>query len=129
MGILDWIFGRQASRNQRKDQALEVPLLCSGCMDTCTGDNAHVIPWWNELAEDYFTTFRCEKCWLTGLEETEQHVAEFGEQSREEMSDFLARHSLDDIAETVRNAPWADAKSKIEAFLKQLREKEIVLSP
>lgn len=45
-------------------------VFCSGCFQVVSESSVHVIPYYNETAGGYVTTFRCERCWLPALEET-----------------------------------------------------------
>ena len=49
-------------------------LLCSGCRRPCSGDDAHVIPWWNIDRQDFLTTYRCGECWKSALDEARAKI-------------------------------------------------------
>ena len=88
-----------------------------------------MIPWWNPDAEDFFTTFRCGKCWLSSLDETATKVANLNDDSRQKFCDFLCRHHAPDVADELLVMSLADASASILLLLEDIRNQEIVLSP
>ncbi len=54
----------------------ERQFLCSGCLAVTPESAIHVLPFFNETAGDYVTTYRCGACWLAALKETETHIAQ-----------------------------------------------------
>lgn len=45
-------------------------VMCSGCAAVLLGAEVRVLPWFNETAQDYLTTYRCKTCWPGSLQET-----------------------------------------------------------
>ena len=90
-------------------------LLCSGCREPCPSDEAHVIPHWNEVREDFLTTYRCGKCWKPALGETRIKIESLDTEACEKFCKFLERHRFTDV-EIVRRASLADASKMIGAW-------------
>ena len=124
MGILDWQFGKK-QRTPTGDRQL----VCSACFDVCSGDNAHVIPWWNPDVEDFITTYRCGRCWLSSLDETATKIVELDDDSRKKFCDFLRRHYAPDLADELLAMSLVDASATVESLLDKIRSQQIVLSP
>jgi hypothetical protein len=104
-------------------------LLCSACFQTSSGKDAHVIPWWNVTMSDFFTTFRCSKCWLESLDETDAKVKRMTSDIRYRFCEFLRRHKFNALAAEIEAAPLPKSSAKILAFLKQIRNGEVFLKP
>ena len=119
-------FAKKPSGNGHSDDE-EISLLCSSCFKLCTGDNAHVIPWWNDILENFVTTYRCGNCWLTSLDETKVRINVLDEDSRDKFCAFMERHKHAGRAKSIRLASLAEASRMINEFLKDLKSKRVVL--
>ena len=53
----------------------ERQVLCSACLQVFPESAIHVIPWFNDSAGGYVTTYRCEGCWLPSLAETRARLS------------------------------------------------------
>ena len=104
-------------------------LLCSACYKTCPGKESHVIPWWNVTMSDFFTTFRCNKCWSDSMDETEAKVKRMTSDIRHRFCEFMRRHKFTALAKEIEAASLPEASKKILAFLAQIRKGEVVLKP
>jgi len=122
MGIFTRLFGASVPEQAR-------PVVCSGCYEIASGDNAHVIPWWNTSGEDFFTTYRCGKCWLTSLDETEAKVRSLDESARGKFCEFLERHHDSDLRERVQKAALGDARVILGDYLQRIRSGKVRLNP
>jgi hypothetical protein len=106
-------------------------VLCSRCYATSSGADAHVIPWWNEEANDLFTTYRCGACWLVSLDETRALVAgaRFDDDVHAKFVDFFRRHDREGLAAELEALPRAEAARALVRVMDQLRDRSLVLSP
>ena len=52
------------------ENAEERQVACSACLKIFSEHLVHVIPYYNNDAEGYVTTYRCGECWLPALAET-----------------------------------------------------------
>jgi hypothetical protein len=134
MSWFDRIFSRRAqpapAAPPRENPAEAGPaMFCSGCFTICSGPSAHVIPWWNDTAEDFLTTFRCERCWLKSLDETFGKITDWDDGVREKFCQFLDRHRLADTAREIRAASLPEGSRLAGGFLALLRGGEYRLSP
>lgn len=50
--------------------------MCSGCGAVVAESDIHVIPHFNETANQYVTTFRCENCWHAALTATRKRLGD-----------------------------------------------------
>jgi hypothetical protein len=103
-------------------------LMCSGCMKPCTGADAHVIPRWNTVREDFLTTYRCGECWPTALEETRTKMKALDAEVREKFCQFLERHHFTDV-HIVRQASLVEAAEMMGMFLDAIESEKVRLSP
>jgi hypothetical protein len=123
VGLLERLFGRPARHLPPAQSTHAGPtLLCSACLTPCCGAAAHVIPWWNTTAGDFFTAYRCDGCWLASLSETGDRVQVWDENVRSKFCAFLDRHLLRDIAQQVRDTSLPEASRLALVFLDILRE-------
>jgi hypothetical protein len=53
----------------------ERQVVCSACVQTAPESLIHVIPFFNASTGGFVTTYRCERCWLPSLLETETRLA------------------------------------------------------
>ena len=104
-------------------------LVCSACYSTCSGPGAHVIPWWNPDEQNIFTTYRCDKCWLTSIDETQQAVNSKDPKLVASFCDFLARQGYEKDANAIRSASTEQACAALLTVLDAVREKRIHFSP
>ncbi len=103
-------------------------LLCSGCLKPCSGDNAHAIPQWNSVREDFLTTYRCGVCWKRALEETRAKIRVLDAEVREKFCRFLDRHGFSD-AHIVMEASLTEASRMMEKVLDAIESEKLRLSP
>ena len=69
--VIAWLVVRGAARETRPRGT---QYLCSGCLRAVPAASIHIIPSFNRQEDNYVTSFRCEKCWLRSLDETEQQL-------------------------------------------------------
>lgn len=127
---MSWIR-RLFSQNETVGEAESAShtLLCSGCYSSCSGPDAHVIPWWNADVQSIFTTYRCEKCWLASLDESQQAVNSKDPKVVASFCDFLARQGYEKDADAIRSASPEQACELLLAVLDAVREKRIQFNP
>jgi hypothetical protein len=61
--------------DENADELVERQVMCSGCFQVVPESRVHVLPFFNTDMGRFVTTFRCEGCWLTALEETRARLA------------------------------------------------------
>src|SRR6185436_9000466 len=127
---MSWIR-RLFSRNETvaKQESPSHTLLCSGCYSSCSGPEAHVIPWWNADQQSIFTTYRCENCWLASLDDSQQAINSKDPRVVASFCDFLARQGYEKDANAIRSASTEQAREFLLAVLDAVREKRIHFSP
>jgi hypothetical protein len=103
-------------------------LMCSGCREPCPSHQAHVIPHWSMVREDFLTTYRCGKCWKPALAETRIKIGALDAEVREKFCKFLERHRFTDV-DIVREASLADASRMLGALLNAIESEKLELSP
>lgn len=129
MGFFDSLFGRKASVTKNVGRTTSGPdVLCSACYSIAPSATAHVIPWWNAGAEDFFTTFRCENCWLSSLDETVEKVSTLDDDARKKFVEFLRRHKVDGLADSAASGSLQTASGLFRVFLDDVRSRKVVLS-
>ena len=71
----------------------ERQILCSRCLELAPESFVHVIPFFNDSAGGYVTTYHCERCWEASLEETRARLAETNDTAEiTSAADFFKRH-------------------------------------
>ena len=83
---------------------VEASALCSDCCRALPASQIRVIPWYNDSANDYVTTFRCSECLPKGLAETRAHLEAGGDREVTRLSEFFGRHAVT-ILEARRGEP------------------------
>lgn len=92
-------------------------LMCSGCHTPTPNTEAHVIPYWNAIAESIFTTYRCNNCWIAAIDETRAAVRSDNPNVISTFCDFLSRQGFTTDAENLRNAPVEQTRGTLLAIL------------
>jgi len=127
---MSWIRGLFSAPEPVADQeSPSYTLVCSTCLSTCSGPEAHVIPWWNPDERNIFTTYRCEKCWLPSIDETQEAVNSKDPRVLASFCDFLVRHGYEKDARAIRSASREQACTILLSILDAVREKRIHFSP
>ena len=88
----------------------ERQVLCSACLEVYPESTIHVIPWFNDSAEAYVTTYRCERCWLPSLADTSARLSDTPDDDEiasaaeffERYGYFIHEYRRGDPMETVR---------------------------
>src|SRR5262249_31417197 len=78
---------------RRRRRATEY--MCSGCLQIVPPSRIHVIPSFNGHEDNCVTSFRCEKCWLSSLDQTRRELSEGldGERPRK-LRTWLGRNGI-----------------------------------
>jgi hypothetical protein len=50
-------------------------VVCSQCLEIVDEPAVHVLPWFNDDMDAFVTTYRCEACWPSSLEQTRARIA------------------------------------------------------
>ncbi len=119
MGLFDRLFKRKKDEDGNAAQggtaanispALERHVFCSGCFTVLPESEIHLIPFYNDTLRNYVTTYRCDSCWLDGIDETRKRI-ELTESSSEIAlaAEFFKRHAVF-IHEYLRGDPPEEVK-------------------
>ena len=103
----------------------ERQVCCSGCLQIFPESQIHVIPCFNDSAEGYVTTFRCQQCWIPSIEETRTRLA--GTENDDEIfsaAAFFQRRGMY-IHEYLRGDPAAAVRKCVLTFVDMLRSKDL----
>jgi len=88
----------------------------------------HVIPFYNETLHNYVTTYRCDSCWLDGLDETRERIELTESNSEVELAaEFFKRHAVF-IHEHLRGDPPEEVKRAFLHLIQLVRSGGLKLS-
>jgi hypothetical protein len=103
------------------DEPAERRVFCSGCLEVVPESRVHVIPFYNEDARGYVTTYRCDRCWLASLDETRTRLAATADEAEVASAvAFFERHGVV-IHESRRGDPIVVVQRMLGALLDRLR--------
>ena len=105
--------------------------MCSRCGAKQPLVSTMVLPAWNESAEDFLTSFRCERCWRGTLLETRVmcNLDNLNEDIRDKICAFLEFHGFETQSQKVRQASLEEAVIIFRQFFDCLEEGFIILKP
>jgi hypothetical protein len=109
------------------EASLAAMYICSGCYSQHTRKHISVLPTWNESAEDFVTSYRCDGCWDESLAWTRLKALVLTEDTKEKFCQFLERHHGGEPAGTIRRAPLDDAEHHVGTILNCIAEGTLVL--
>src|SRR5579862_4697479 len=92
-------------------------VFCSGCCGVFPEQGVHVIPYFNESVADFVTTYRCEACWLSALDDTQRRLESAGLEELARMARFFERHNI-----TILDFRRGDAPEALRPVLLQMIE-------
>jgi hypothetical protein len=72
----------------------ERSVFCSGCYNVFPESKIHVIPHFNETVMNYVTTYRCNECWLSALDDTTKRLARASANELAQVAEFFGRHNV-----------------------------------
>jgi hypothetical protein len=73
----------------------ERQVVCPACLKVFPEYLVHVIPYYNSVAEEYVTTYRCEECWLPALAETRARLESTEDEAKiASAAAFFERHGV-----------------------------------
>ena len=73
----------------------ERQFVCSACLEVVPESLIHVLPQFNDDVGGYVTAFRCERCWLTSLDETLIRVSKMEHPDEaESLGGFFERYGV-----------------------------------
>ena len=109
-------------------EAEERQILCSRCLQVVPESLVHVIPYFNGDVGEYFTTYRCEQCWLPSLEETRTRLANTEDETEiVAAATFFERHGVF-VHEFRRGDPVPVVQKILVGMIDMLRSGAIRLS-
>ncbi len=120
---MDWLTIQVGKFNESN---MPDRFVCSGCMKDFPIKDIHVLAWWNDTAEAFFTTYRCSKCWPQSLAETRAKLKDPSADVKEAFITFLRNYKLKKLARTYALAAPVEA-DKIAAHFVDVLEKNPLL--
>lgn len=100
-----------------EEDGTPVLFMCSGCYTPTPVAEGHVIPFWNQGVRRILTTYRCNNCWLAGIDETRAALNSGDADVIPSFCDFLALQRFTKDAENLRVAPPDEARQMLLALL------------
>ncbi|PCC72023.1 hypothetical protein SAMN02745121_08247 [Nannocystis exedens] len=73
---------------------VEPSALCSGCYRAVPASQVRVIPWFNDHAAAFVTTFRCGDCFAASLADTRARLTFGGPGEVARLAEFFHRHAV-----------------------------------
>ena len=112
-----------------EENGAPVLFMCSGCYTPTPVAEGHVIPFWNKGARRILTAYRCNNCWLAGLDETRAALNSGDADVIPSFCDFLALQRFTKDAEALRVAPPDEARATIMALLDATQDGRAIFDP
>ena len=112
-----------------EDAEQPVFFMCSGCHTPTPAAEIHVIPFWNSTVRRILTTYRCNNCWLAGLDTTRAALNSGDADVIPSFCDFLVLQRFTTDAETLRNAPPDEARPMLLTLLDATQDGRAVFDP
>lgn len=100
-----------------EEDGAAVFFMRSGCHTPSPAVEIHVIPFWNSAVGRILTTYRCNRCWLAGIDETRAALVSGARDLIPSLCDFLTLQRFTRDAETLRVAPPDEARAMLLALL------------
>jgi hypothetical protein len=88
-----------------------------------------VIPYWNKAVRRILTTYRCNNCWLAGIDETRAALNSGDADVIPSFCDFLALQRFTKDAETLRTSPPEEARAMLLALLDATQDGRAIFDP
>jgi hypothetical protein len=105
----------------------ELQVCCSGCMAVFPESEIHVIPYFNNDAQGYVTTYRCEQCWIPALARTSVELATTGDAAMVASAvAFFRRHGVF-VHEALRGDPLPAVRAVLVGMIDLVRSEAIRL--
>ena len=101
--------------------------LCSMCFEQKLFGEMGVLPFWNDTAEAFLTSYRCNACWQPSLDDTRMRLSAPTEAARERFLFFLRSHSQNVLAAAYEAATEAMAARIADDFLYDVEQNPKVL--
>jgi hypothetical protein len=103
-------------------------IVCSGCLRVFPESLINVIPYYNDDAGEFVTTYRCEQCWLPSLDETRARLSSTEEENEIiSAATFFDRHGVI-LHEFRRGDPVAVVRKRLDQMLNLLQSRAIRLA-
>ncbi len=106
----------------------DVKMMCSDCFEGATVADGTVVPGWNELLDNFVTTYRCPGCLPRKIAESSARTEGWTKDDREKFCQFFDRYKRPDLAAPMHAAPLAEAGELARAILVKLGSRELRLS-
>lgn len=89
----------------------------------------HVIPFWNSTVRRVLTTYRCNNCWVAGVEVTRTALNSGDPDVIGSFCDFLSLQRFTKDAENLRNGPPDEARKMLNLMLDATLDGRAVFDP
>jgi hypothetical protein len=107
----------------------EVFFMCSGCRTPTPAAEIHVIPFWNSDLRRILTTYRCNNCWVAGVEVTRTALNSGDPDVIPSFCDFMALQRFTKDAENLRNGSPDEARRMLNMILDATLDGRAVFDP
>jgi hypothetical protein len=105
----------------------ERQVMCSGCTAVFPESEVHVIPYFNNDAQGYVTTYRCEQCWIPALARTSVELANTEDEALIASAvAFFRRHGVF-VHEALRGDPLPAVRAVLVGMIDLVRSEAIRL--
>ena len=115
--------------NAAEEGEQEVFFMCSGCRTPTPAREIHVIPFWNSDVRRILTTYRCNNCWVAGVEVTRTALNSADPDVIPSFCDFMALQRFTKDAENLRNCPPDEARATLNVILDATLDGRAVFEP
>jgi hypothetical protein len=106
----------------------ERQIVCSGCLKIFPESIVHVIPYFNDSIGSYVTTYRCARCWLAALKETQMRLVRTEDENEiASVGNFFVKHGVI-LLEFQRGDPTPVVRKLLIQMIDKLRSGDIQLS-
>ena len=112
-----------------EDGDAPVFFMCSGCRTPTPAAEIHVIPHWNHNVRRILTAYRCDNCWLAGIDDTRAALNSGEADVIPSFCDFMALQGFTKDAETLRASPPEEARATLLAILDATQDGRAIFDP
>ena len=112
-----------------EEDGTPVLFMCSGCYTPTPVAEGHVIPHWNPTVRRILTAYRCNNCWISGLDETRTALSSGDADVIPSFCDFLELQRFTTDAEALRAAPPDEVRAVLMAMLDAVQSGRATFDP